>query len=190
MYKARKIADYIVGLSNSEIGELTSNLKLQKLLYYAQGVHLAAFDAPLFEDKIFAWNYGPAVESVYQDYKIFNSGPILISYDPENDTLPKDIKNFIDSVYVYFGQYSALKLMQMTHEEAPWKTTKQSNVISNEKMKSFFASQPYINDIANPTKEQRLKNAAILLLADYENNNELTRLTNLDAEDFYEYETR
>ncbi len=110
MYTPRQIADYILTLSNAEIGELTSNLKLQKLLYYAQGVHLAAFDAPLFEEDMVAWNYGPVVESVYKQYKIFNSGPIHIVYDRENDKLTEETKNFIVNVYGYFGQYSALKL--------------------------------------------------------------------------------
>ena len=125
MYKAREIAEYILTLSNSDIGELTSNLKLQKLLYYVQGVHLAAFDTPLYDEDIAAWNLGPVVESVYQDFKTFNSSPIVIDYNKEKDVLTKDTKNFIDNTYGYYGQYSALKLMQMTHEETPWKSTEQ-----------------------------------------------------------------
>ena len=190
MYKAREIAEYILTLSNSDIGELTSNLKLQKLLYYVQGVHLAAFDTPLYDEDITAWNFGPVVESVHQDFKIFNSGPILIDYDKEKDVLTKDTKNFIDNTYGYYGQYSALKLMQMTHEETPWKSTKQSTIISKEKIKSFFQLQDIVQEIAFPSKQQRLKNAAILLLADYENNKELTDLTLIDSDDFYEYETK
>ena len=58
MYKARQITDYILALSNPEMGELTSNLKLQKLLYYVQGVHLAAFETPLFDEEIVAWDLG------------------------------------------------------------------------------------------------------------------------------------
>lgn len=34
--------------TNEEGGELISNLKLQKLLYYMRGYHLAVFDSPLF----------------------------------------------------------------------------------------------------------------------------------------------
>lgn len=39
--------------------EFISNLKLQKLLYYEQGYHLAIFDTPLFDADIEAWMYGP-----------------------------------------------------------------------------------------------------------------------------------
>ena len=189
MYKARQIAEYILALSDSDIGELTSNLKLQKLLYYAQCVHLAAFGTPLYEEELSAWNYGPVVESVYQDYKIFGDGPILLPYSEEKNVLPKAIKDFICNLYGYFGQYSALKLMQLTHEEAPWKTTKQSTIISKDKMKSFFQTQENIREIAFPTREERLRNAAMLLLTDYENDKELTFLSSIEGDDFYEYET-
>ena len=52
-----------------EGGEYISNLKLQKLLYYAQGSFLAVTDSPLFDDPIVAWQHGPVVESVYHEYK-------------------------------------------------------------------------------------------------------------------------
>ena len=42
-------------------GELMSNMKLQKMLYYQQGYHLAAFGTPLFDEDIEAWMYGPVV---------------------------------------------------------------------------------------------------------------------------------
>ena len=46
------------------------NLKLQKLLYYSQGVHLVLNDrVPLFMEPIEAWDYGPVVPPVYREYK-------------------------------------------------------------------------------------------------------------------------
>ncbi|NJL77115.1 MAG: hypothetical protein HC892_20970 [Saprospiraceae bacterium] len=80
--------------------------------------------------------------------------------------------------------------MQLTHGETPWKTTKQSMVISKEVIKSFFKTQDIVQQIAFPSKEQRLKNAALLLLSDYENDKELTNLTLIDSDDFYDYETK
>ena len=58
---ANKILAYGASATN---GELVSNLKLQKLLYYVQGFHLAVFGEPLFEEEIEAWMYGPVVPSV------------------------------------------------------------------------------------------------------------------------------
>ena len=45
---ANLIAKYILCLSDPKVGDVISNLKLQKLLYYAQGFHLAIYGKPLF----------------------------------------------------------------------------------------------------------------------------------------------
>jgi len=143
VYSALDIANKIICKSASEdCGELVSNLKLQKLLYYMQGFHLAYFDAPLFSEDIEAWFYGPVVPVVYNKYKRYgNRGigkngetPILLSDEQE------DI--FCDVMNVY-GNYSAIGLMNLTHKESPWATTTigNGNVISHEKMKRFFKTR-------------------------------------------------
>lgn len=50
------IADYFLSLCDDDNGDLISNLKIQKLVYYAQGFSLAINDKPLFEEKIQAWS--------------------------------------------------------------------------------------------------------------------------------------
>jgi len=70
MVSAHVIADVFLNLSRPDPGDTISNLKLQKLLYYAQGLHLAIYrGAPLFEEQLLAWNYGPVVECVYSRFK-------------------------------------------------------------------------------------------------------------------------
>jgi uncharacterized phage-associated protein len=66
-----EVADYLLAkaAAEEEGNELISNLKLQKLLYYAQGVHLALHDVALFPEEIQAWMHGPVVPEVYQKYK-------------------------------------------------------------------------------------------------------------------------
>ena len=46
---AEDIAKYFLAKGMESDGNDLSNLKLQKLLYYAQGFHLALFDRPLFK---------------------------------------------------------------------------------------------------------------------------------------------
>jgi uncharacterized phage-associated protein len=60
-YSAFDIAQYFLWKAQESNQELLSNMKLQKLVYYAQGLHLALNDAPLFKGKIEAWTYGPVV---------------------------------------------------------------------------------------------------------------------------------
>ena len=55
------VAAYFVRLDDArDIEDGITNLKLQKLVYYAQGYHLAYFGTPLFSNRMEAWQYGPA----------------------------------------------------------------------------------------------------------------------------------
>ena len=114
-----------------------SNLKLQKLLYYAQGCTLAITGNALFDDNIVAWKHGPVVESIYHEYKSFEGGSIT-NVDTAFDSMSNEIMEILESVYQMFGQFSAWKLRNMTHEETPWKTTAKNSVIDTEKIKQFF----------------------------------------------------
>ncbi len=123
-------------------GELMSNLKLQKMLYYEQGYHLAKFGSPLFDDDIEAWMYGPVVPSVYYHFNAFGASGI----SPENEeeiSLNTLEEKLFDEVYRAYSPYSAIGLMNMTHEEKPWKSTpvKAGNVISKDKMAKFFKTK-------------------------------------------------
>lgn len=43
-----------IAKSHPDCGDVITNMKLQKLLYYMQGFHLAVFNTPIFEDEIVA----------------------------------------------------------------------------------------------------------------------------------------
>ncbi len=53
-----------------------NQIRVQRLLYLAQGVHLAKFDTPLFEEAIEAWSYGPVIPQVYENLKAWGNKPI------------------------------------------------------------------------------------------------------------------
>ena len=48
MYNVSDIAQYLIHYANLEEDGMMTNLKLQKLLYYIQGFHLAIFDKPAY----------------------------------------------------------------------------------------------------------------------------------------------
>jgi len=124
--------------SNTEFGELISNLKLQKLLYYIQGFHLAYFDEPLFKEDFEAWMYGPVVPCVYEAYKSYgNKG---IEYHDEVIKLKKETEALFKEVFRIYRAYSAIGLMNMTHSEAPWKyaSKREGSIIEKKAMKMFY----------------------------------------------------
>ena len=120
VYSALTVAKYLLQIPDADSGELVSNLKLQKLLYYAQGyrVALCGVESPLFNDKIYAWKHGPVVKSVYNHYAHYESAAILPESKPVS--INEETKAFLNEIYRVFGRYSAWVLRDMTHKEAPW----------------------------------------------------------------------
>lgn len=147
VYKAIDIANKLLlaASRDSEIagqGELMSNMKLQKMLYYQQGFHLAVFGEPLFAEPIEAWMYGPVVPSVYEHFKKYGFQGISPETNEDISLEPKEQALF-DEVYKVYSTYSALGLMNMTHSESPWATTEtgMGNVIDLGKMREFFLTR-------------------------------------------------
>lgn len=143
-YPVLDIAYKIIARANedAEWGGGVSNLKLQKLLYYMQGFHLAFFDEPLFNENIEAWQYGPVVPEIYHRFKQCGNSNISLAADAQIVSLTEDEEDIFKQVYDSYAQFSALKLMQMTHDETPWKTTpkERDSVIDQNKIKSFFST--------------------------------------------------
>ena len=76
IWNAFASANYIIeNLHKHGVRDLT-NLKLQKLLYFAYGMHLAVYEEPLFESEIQAWRLGPVIPDVYNEFKDRGSMPI------------------------------------------------------------------------------------------------------------------
>jgi len=131
---------------DTEDADLISNLKLQKLLYYAQGTFLAVTDEPLFDEPIIAWMHGPVVESIYHKYKEFGSNGIIFVESFDFEAFNKQEEALLEEVYEEFGQYSAWKLRNMTHEEDPWKKTAQCEEIDRDLIKNYFKQVYMEND--------------------------------------------
>lgn len=127
-----------------ESGELMTNMKLQKMLYYEQGFHLACFGTPLFDEDIEAWQYGPVVPSVYEHYKEYGGEGIEPDETMVNITLTDEEVSIFNQVFDMFNRYSAIGLMNMTHSEKPWAsagTPKRGNVISKKVLKDYFQTR-------------------------------------------------
>ena len=76
MSTAAKVAEYIIYEAQKREKPVT-NIKLQKLLYFAQGVYLAKNNKLAFEDNIIAWKYGPVVKDIYCKYSLYGAEPII-----------------------------------------------------------------------------------------------------------------
>ena len=141
MYSVLDIAKWFLNINraqmNFEDSEYITNLKLQKLLYYAQGYYLARKNDPLFKEDFIAWEHGPVIRKVYDEYK--KNGAKGIEYNEDfNISIDRETEIILNEVYEKFGQFSAWKLRDMTHQEMPWRTTTRNDIISKEKIKEYF----------------------------------------------------
>jgi uncharacterized phage-associated protein len=111
-----EVADYFIWLAK-ETGSFISNLKLQKLVYYAQAWHLAIHETPLFGEDFQAWVHGPVIPELYQKYKHFGWRPITDDVTPQ---LSAETIEFLEGVSDEYFSCDGYELERMTHAEAPW----------------------------------------------------------------------
>jgi uncharacterized phage-associated protein len=117
-YDAFDVAKWFINATDREAGDDITHLKVQKLIYYAQGWALAYFDAPLFGENIEAWAHGPVAPSVWEQLKRYQWASIPVQkitrkINPKHASL-------LNAVNDKYGIFSAKKLEAMTHAESPW----------------------------------------------------------------------
>lgn len=78
MLKVIDLSYFIIKRSN-EMNNPISHLQLQKLLFFLQKLNLEKKKKPLFDEKIYAWNFGTVIKEVYNEFCIFSSLKIILS---------------------------------------------------------------------------------------------------------------
>jgi uncharacterized phage-associated protein len=124
------VANYFIQKS-FETGVVLTPMKLVKLVYIAHGWYLGLTGEPLLSEQVQAWQYGPVVKSVYDEFKAYGSQPITsYGYAPRGDgeyglyvPIVSDgkIKKFLDKVWDVYKGYTAIQLSSLTHQQnTPW----------------------------------------------------------------------
>lgn len=113
---------------NYDVYEGLTHLKIQKLLYFADGIALAVTDKPLFSEKIYAWPHGPVIKEVYDVLKA--NGRDEIAFDKDNlKTINEinndsELSNILETTYDNYAGYTAWQLREKSHVAGgPWQVT-------------------------------------------------------------------
>lgn len=156
--KALVVAEYFIKKSQLEKRAIT-NKKLQKLLYYAQAWSLVFNSKKIFDESIEAWVHGPAVPSVYSEFKNFGFGNINTEVDEKDfELLSEDDKKVLEDVWKTYGKFDADYLEILAHNEDPWQKARDgiaadescSNEISTDLMKTYYEQR--LKEIKEPGK--------------------------------------
>lgn len=138
-HTAKAVANHILDLAEAEGVEITP-MKLQKLVYFAHGWHLAILNSPLINEQVECWKYGPVIRSLFHEFKEFGLDPITrraVEHHFESDPASRRFKawsstaelhnpseetlGLIKDVWQVYKIYSAVKLSNMTHlPDTPW----------------------------------------------------------------------
>jgi uncharacterized phage-associated protein len=99
------------------------------------------YDVPLFKEPIRAWALGPVVKEVYDEFKAFGSSYIRYA-ETKTEAKPftKDQKQYLNEFYDEFFKFTAHELVNMTHNEKPWRDAyKNRGEISRQSMKQYYS---------------------------------------------------
>ncbi len=134
-FSAAAVANRFLRLAWQDDKEITP-LKMQKLVYFAHGWHLALFERPLLAETVQAWQFGPVIGSLYRIFRHFGAKPIrsLASVVTQYGLLPAELDReasseeeiqraeaVIDRVWEQYGKFSASRLTTLTHSpDSPW----------------------------------------------------------------------
>ncbi|MDD2446026.1 MAG: DUF4065 domain-containing protein [Clostridia bacterium] len=151
-----RVADFFLAFANSK-GDFLTNLKLQKLVYYAQAWYLANYNKSLFQDDFEAWIHGPVIGKLYRELKakgFYLSTPIKSSSKIEKvkeglDKIDTELFAFLEKVAKVYFSYTAYELELMTHQETPWikarknlkPTDRCTNVITKSSIRDFYGKR-------------------------------------------------
>jgi uncharacterized phage-associated protein len=122
MVSVHLVADCFIRQAH-DVGDPITNLKLQKLVYYAQAWHAALNGGePLFGERIEAWVHGPVCPELYQRFRAHRWNPI--TDDVPKPDLPKEVCEHLDEILEVYGAFTGLELERLTHQEEPWRATR------------------------------------------------------------------
>lgn len=162
MANSLDIAKYLIELCHGRQVTI-SHLKLQKLMFYSQAMHLSLFNEELFADKILAWDHGPAVSQVYASYCHHGSGliPNPAAFDVDKALAANEAESVKRTMEAH-GHKAAWDLRNQSHNEPIWKNHRKecdagdgSEITSREIMDHFkqdHATEEYISSYIEDAK--------------------------------------
>ena len=139
MLAAEDVARYFLVNQDPESNEPISNLKIQKLCYYAQGFSLVVLGKALFFEDIERWDHGPVIPSLWRTYNPNGPNPIPIPERPlRSDLYDLPTTGLLERVNQLYGRYSAWELRNKTHAESPWINTRDHCPMTHQSLRNHF----------------------------------------------------
>ena len=133
-------ARYLIFLSYGRKKYSLTLLKLQKLLYLAQGWSYVWDNRPAFIDDFCAWQYGPVNERVYETFKKYGRSEIS-EMEGRSRIADESVRETLEAIWLEYGKLTAYDLVELTHSQTPWKNAYSNGLrITNISIQTYFQS--------------------------------------------------
>lgn len=116
MEDMRNVAGYIAIRYKKEYKTNIDEMKLHKLMYFAQRESYVLFDQPLFNGVFYGWKYGPILKEVR---KFFKENTLTF-----NGSLSQECRQIMDRIFERYAGKSSWSLSRLTHGELSWKNSR------------------------------------------------------------------
>lgn len=121
---------FIAQKIGAEANSFDGNMKLQKLLFFADMINLAQYDTPLFHDNVYAFKKGCVVETVRKRFQYDYvrlmaevSSSDLVFDQSDMDTLTKTV--------MIYGKLSSDELSELCHQFSFWERQYNDSFVSD-----------------------------------------------------------
>ena len=112
------VASYIFNRYQSTTGEKIDEMKLHKMLYFAQRESFIQKNEPLFEEVFYGWKFGPVLKEIRSAYRD------NAFYSHVDDDVVLRIKNIMDKIFEEYASKDSWSLSRLTHGEFAWKNSR------------------------------------------------------------------
>ena len=123
------------------------NMKLQKLLFFADMISLAETGKPLFDDPVYAFDKGCVVEAVRPHYRDDNKAFVAESEQFDASVLTERERDILDLTIEIYGPINAPDLSENTHEYPCWRNAHDRYLKTNSKTASIITVDEMMADI-------------------------------------------
>jgi uncharacterized phage-associated protein len=121
------------------IGGKIPPLRVQKLCYYCQVLHLIRYGHPLFPEDFERWTHGPICRELFAMHR----GKFAIdSKDIWTPNVPKKFSakelGTLEMVLCHYGPMDPYDISRLVHEASPWKSVRDGEIIPKELIKEYY----------------------------------------------------
>lgn len=118
MEKVLNIAAHIAQEYYSEYGQPIDEMKLHKLMYFAQRESIIQTGEPLFNATFYGWKYGPVLKEIRSAYK----DGTFITIKPKK--FITDCSLILKKILEEYAGKDSWSLSRLTHGEISWKNSR------------------------------------------------------------------